>query len=193
MFERLVSYWVYGGFLCSFVLIAFGCVLFRDSPLGFVLGFLHLPAYQWHQLEEHDADRFRHYVNESIGKGRTLLTPQAVFIINVFGVWAVFTVLILLAYTIHIGFALGLAYPTLINAVVHLVPALIHRQSNPGLLTGIGLFLPLSMFTIWTLSHTEGVSVSYHALGLMIGIAIHAAIVVYVLGRLRSQTNARTE
>ena len=85
---RLVDHWVYGGFLSSFVLLACGIVFLGTDSLLMLLLFLHLPAYQIHQWEEHDNDRFRTYANREIGKGREILTPGTVFVVNIFAVWA---------------------------------------------------------------------------------------------------------
>ncbi len=89
MIARLFSSWVYGGALAGVLLL----VLFPLLTAGWVetlwLTFLFLPLYMLHQYEEHDADRFRLFFNTTIGGGREVLTPAAVFVVNVPGVWAV--------------------------------------------------------------------------------------------------------
>jgi hypothetical protein len=49
--------------------------------------FVLLPIYMLHQYEEHDGDRFRLYVNRTVGNGTDVLTPAAVFVINIGAVW----------------------------------------------------------------------------------------------------------
>ena len=131
-YERLTSNWVYGGFLSAFVITALGLVLLRDASLALVLVYLHLPMYQVHQYEEHDGDRFRTWGNDVMGGGRDLLPVTAIFVINIVGVWALFTAVIVGAASYDIGLGLAVVYPTLINAVAHVVPVLVSRKNNPG-------------------------------------------------------------
>lgn len=87
MLDRLLRYWVYGGFIAGLLLLALIPLLSSGWPETLRLTFLFLPLYMLHQYEEHDDDRFRLYINQTIGAGRELLTPLAVFVINIFGVW----------------------------------------------------------------------------------------------------------
>ena len=111
MVQRLIRFWVYGGFLAAFLLLGLLPVYFRSWSVVLVLVFLQLPIYMLHQLEEHDDDRFRKFVNRVIGGGRDILTESAVFVINVPGVWGVNLVSILLACSINPGFGLIGVYP----------------------------------------------------------------------------------
>jgi len=88
MFGRLIANWVYGGFLAGLLLALLAPILVHARPLPLVITFLCLPVYMIHQYEEHDNDRFRQFVNRQIGKGE-VLSPLAVFIINVPGVWGI--------------------------------------------------------------------------------------------------------
>jgi hypothetical protein len=89
MFARLIARWVYGGFLAGLLLLLLTPVLVHSWPDSLVATFLCLPVYMVHQYEEHDNDRFRLFVNQKIGKGRVGLSPLAVFVINVPGVWGI--------------------------------------------------------------------------------------------------------
>ncbi|MEH0071062.1 hypothetical protein V6L77_13230 [Pannonibacter sp. Pt2-lr] len=88
MLDRLQANWVYGGFLAGLVLLAMTSVFTKTWPFPEKLVYLSLPFYMLHQLEEHDADRFRRFVNYVIGRGYDVLTVPMVFIVNVAGVWA---------------------------------------------------------------------------------------------------------
>ncbi|MEM8946358.1 MAG: HXXEE domain-containing protein [Planctomycetota bacterium] len=183
--QRLAANWVYGGFLSAFVIAALGVVLLRDASWALILVYFHLPMYQLHQYEEHEDDRFRTWVNRVIGNHREVLSSNAVLLINIVGVWAVFTVGIVCAAVYQIGFGLAIVYPTLLNGLVHVLPAMVRRQYNPGLGTALLLFLPVSALSIWTVSRADGVGTFHHVVGLLIGVGIHLAIVVHVRRRLR--------
>lgn len=184
-FERLTHGWVYGGFLAGFVLLALLPVFTAGLPLAFLFVALQLPLYMLHQYEEHDDDRFRRFVNREVGGGREVLTPGAVFLINIGGVWLLNVVAIWLAASFGIGFGLVAVYATLVNALVHIVPALVTRRSNPGLTTAVVLFLPLGGVALWLVTATGQAGLGYHLLGLGVAVAVHVGIVGYVVGRRR--------
>lgn len=181
MINRLVSYWVYGGFLAAFLLLGLMPTFTRSWDLALILVFLQLPVYMLHQLEEHDDDRFRRFINELIGGGRDVLSKEAVFVINVPGVWGVNLLSILLAFFLDLGFGLIGIYLTLINGLVHLAQAIRLRRYNPGLVSAILLFLPLGGWALAAVMRTGSVTIGYHLLGLGSAVAIHLAIVGWIL------------
>lgn len=181
MLGRLIANWVYGGFLAGLLLLLLAPVLVRSWPAPLGLTFLCLPVYMLHQYEEHDNDRFRQFVNQRIGKGRDVLTPLAVFVINVPGVWGIIGTSLLLATAVRIGFGLIALYLVLVNGLIHIIDALISRSYNPGLGTAIVLFLPLGGYGIAVIQRAGGASVSMHLIGLLAAIGIHAAIIVHVM------------
>jgi len=180
MINRLISYWVYGGFLASFLLFGLMPVFTRFWDLPLILVYLQLPVYMLHQLEEHDDDRFRCFVNHLIGGGRDVLSKGAVFVINVPGVWGVNLLSILLAFSVDLGFGLIGIYLTLVNALVHAAQAIRLRSYNPGLVSALVLFLPVGGFALAYVSRSESVIVGYHLLGLGSAILIHVAIITWV-------------
>ncbi|HEY6369229.1 MAG TPA: hypothetical protein VIX37_01505 [Candidatus Sulfotelmatobacter sp.] len=118
MFGRLIANWVYGGFLAGPLLLLLAPVLVDSGSAPLLATFLCLPVYMVHQYEEHDNDRFRQFVNQRIGKGE-VLSPLAVFIINVPGVWGIVGISLALAATVGVGFDLITVYVIVVNGVVH--------------------------------------------------------------------------
>src|SRR5580692_812577 len=114
MWDRLIANWVYGGFLAGLLLLLLSPVLVHSWPAPLVATFLCLPVYMIHQYEEHDNDRFRHFVNRQIGKGE-VLSPMAVFVINVPGVWGMVGISLALAATVRVGFGLIAIYLIVLN------------------------------------------------------------------------------
>ena len=181
MLDRLRDHWVYGGFLAGIMLLVLTPVLASGWPMALVLIWLQLPAYMLHQYEEHDADRFRRFVNAIIGGGKEVLTRLDVFVINIAGVWGVDALAFLLAARVHLGLGLIAVYLSLVNAVAHCAQAIALRRYNPGLITAILLILPLGVVTLWVLSGNAQISATDHLIGLGLAILIHAAIVARVV------------
>jgi hypothetical protein len=73
----------------------------------------------------------------------------------------------------------------LVNAVVHVVGAVVKRAYNPGLATAVVLFLPLSIWGLAVVSAVPGVSLVQHAVGLGLALALHAGLAVHVMRRAR--------
>jgi len=186
MWNRLRDNWVYGGFLAALMLLALSPILTEGWSLGLLLIWLHLPAYMLHQYEEHDADRFRQVVNATIGGGKEVLSRADVFIINIGGVWAVYTMAILLAARVHLGLGLVAVYISLVNSIGHLAQAVALRSYNPGLVTSILVFIPLGGAALWVMA--GDVTAMDHLIGAGVAIVLHAAIILRVLSRRHSLT-----
>ena len=183
--DRLYRFWVYGGALAALPLAALIPLLAENWSLPMLLVYAHLPIYMLHQLEEHDDDSFRRFFNKSLGRGYEALTPFAVFLINVPGVWGVIISSLYLAIYVSPGFGMIAAYLVVINAVVHILQAVALRAYNPGLGTAALVFLPVGMVTLLVLTPTTPTPLVWHLVGLAAAIAIHAAIMVHVKLRLR--------
>lgn len=183
MLTRLFDYWVYGGFWAGLMLLALMPVLAEHWSPTFTAIFLLLPIYMLHQYEEHDADRFRLYINRVIGNGTEVLTPFAVFVINIGAVWMLDVVALYLAWQVDLGLGLIAVYLMLVNAVVHIAGALRTRSYNPGLVTAIVLFLPAGSYALWHIEASGAGTQPDHLIGLGIAVAVHVLIVAYALFR----------
>ncbi len=179
MLERFIANWVYGASLFALFLLALAPLLLHGFPPAVAAVFFTLPAYMLHQWEEHDNDRFRLFVNHWIGNDRQALSRLDVFLINVPGVWGVITLSLWLAATINSGYGYVAIYLVLVNAVVHILQAILMRRYNPGTITAVILFLPVGGYA-WFLLNRADASVVYNSLGLAIAIAIHLAIMLRV-------------
>ncbi|SMD14150.1 HXXEE domain-containing protein [Rhizobium sp. RU36D] len=180
MLQRLYGNWVYGGMLAGILLLCLTPLLLSGWSLAMIAVFLQLPVYMLHQYEEHDAGRFGQFINSEIGEGHTVLSDAAIFVINVPGVWGINALSLWLAALFGAGFGLIGIYLTLVNALVHLAPAIRMRMYNPGLVTAAVLFLPVGIWALIAVSAAPGVTVAHHALGLASALFIHAAIVAHV-------------
>ncbi|KQZ99931.1 hypothetical protein ASD64_14110 [Mesorhizobium sp. Root157] len=183
MIGRLFDYWMYGGFLAGIMILALMPILAHGWSTTFTAIFVLLPIYMLHQYEEHDGDRFRLYINRTIGNGAEVLTPAAVFVINIGAVWVLDVAVTYLAWSVDLGIGLAAVYLMLINAIVHMAGAIRSRSYNPGLVTAVVLFLPFSGYASWQIQISGAATTDDHIIGLLIGIAVHAIIVAYALCR----------
>jgi hypothetical protein len=187
VFERLIRNWVYGGFLAGLLLLALTWFLAQDWPLWLTATWLMLPVYMLHQYEEHDADRFRLFTNRHMAGGREVLTPLAVFVINVPGVWGVIVLSFGLAWTVRPGLGLIAVYLVLVNAAVHVAAGLGLRRYNPGLVTAVVLFIPVGLLALRLVTDAGARAVD-HWIGVGVGVAIHLAIILWF--RMKSRVAA---
>ncbi|TPJ45720.1 HXXEE domain-containing protein [Mesorhizobium sp. B2-6-6] len=190
MMKRLVEDWVYGGVLAGLTLCVVAIGLAAQLETAELTVFLLIPIYMLHQYEEHAEDRFRLFVDKMLGGGAPLLTRFDVFVINVPGVWGIYSLVFTLTVTVNAGIGLIAAYTTLINALVHIAQAIRMRSYNPGLITAIVLFVPASIWSILTLS---GSGTGFHILGLTVGLLIHGLIVAHVVRRQRLTQRATVD
>lgn len=179
MLNRIILNWVYGGFMAGLLLLLLAPLLTVSWPAALTATFLLLPIYMLHQYEEHDHDRFRLFFNATMGKGKDVLSPTAVFVTNVPGVWGVITLSLYLAAG-NVGWALIAVYLVLVNALVHIIHAFVFRGYNPGLGTALALFIPFGGYALWQVQSAGGVTPTFHVVGLVTAIAIHAAILLHV-------------
>ncbi len=174
----LYPQWV-GAALCAGVLLLLlipALVMTWDRAV--VLTFLLLPVYMIHQVEEHDRDRFRRFVNREVFGGAEALDEAAILWINIPGVWGVGVASVYAGWIWGAGWGLAMVYLVLVNAVVHIAAGAAKRRYNPGLWTAIVLFVPAGGAALAAIGARPGVGMEQHAAGLGAAVAIHAAIVV---------------
>ena len=176
---------MYGGTLAGVLLLLLAPTLTRGWPAASTATFLLLPIYMLHQYEEHDSDRFRLAINQLVGGGKEVLTPAAVFIINVPGVWGVLGASWVMAARYGVGWSLVAVYLVLVNALGHMAQAIRLQAYNPGLATSVTLFLPFGIYAWWQVYHAGGGTLGYQIVGLGVSVAIHAAILVSVYRKRR--------
>ncbi len=175
--------WVYAGAVG-------GCFYLACLPLQkanwaawSLMLWLQLPLYIAHQLEEHVDDRFLKYVNQHFGGGYELLSPRAVTIINIGGVWCVEFLALYLAHFVEPAYALLAFYLGIVNAVVHILSAVVSRSYNPGLITAAVLLLPGGCWGAMAYSAAFRTSMSDHLECLLFVVVVHVIIVAYMVRR----------
>ncbi|TPJ56630.1 HXXEE domain-containing protein [Mesorhizobium sp. B2-7-1] len=178
----LADYWVIGAGFMAASLIAAAPVVPLSLPVFLI--FLHSPVYMVHQVEEHTGDRFRKFANEHVFGGRDALTAGSVLIINLPFVWGINLLALYAAFLWGPAWGLVAPYIMIVNALAHLVTSARLRKYNPGLVTSVILFLPLSVVTIWMIGWTAGLVPQLT--GAVLAILLHLAIIAGVSARYRS-------
>ncbi|WP_439543634.1 HXXEE domain-containing protein [Hyphomicrobium sp.] len=168
----LETHWVAGALFMSLAFLLLVPVTFAGEGQALLLIFLASPVYMLHQLEEHTGDRFRAYINRTVFGGVQALSVSDVLWINLPGVWGLNFAALYAAHFIDVGWGVAAGYLILINAIAHIGMAVRFRGYNPGLATGIVMFVPFGLATILLVPAT----LSQHAFGFAIALAIHAAI-----------------
>jgi hypothetical protein len=178
----LANHWVAAAGFMALALLALLPLIQAAYALPLVLIFLHSPAYMLHQVEEHAGDRFRTFVNQRVFGGRDALSTTAVLVINIPVVWGLNLAALYAAYFWGTGFGLVAPYAMLINGITHIAAAARFRSYNPGLVTSVLVFLPLSL---WTIIAAGPLDVSFHLCALGLALLLHALIIADVLRRIR--------
>ena len=181
--EWLAGRWVFATGFMAASLLALLPIMLTAFALPLVLIFLHSPAYMLHQVEEHTGDRFRSFVNQRIFGGRDALSVAAVLVINLPLVWGLNLFALYAAYFWGAGYGLVAPYAMLLNGITHIGASARFRCYNPGLVTAVVVFLPLSL---WTLFVVGSVGLGFHLVALFLAVLIHAGIIANVLLRIRA-------
>jgi hypothetical protein len=151
--------------------------------LPLILLYTLLPVYMIHQYEEHAHGRFVEFFNETVGRGREVLTKVSAFWINILEVWVVFLVSFYLARYVALGFAFVPIWLTLFNGLTHVGASLALRRYNPGLYTSLALFFPWGLFLLFYFAGAVASDLLFNAIGVLAAVVGHAVIVVYALRR----------
>jgi hypothetical protein len=180
---EIVAHWPVAALLCPLALAAVAPVGLGTMPAEQFATLAQLPLHMAHQVEEHANDRFRRFVNARFGA--EVLTPEAVAVINLPGVWGVILASFLLGAFVDPGLALIAGYLSVVNALLHLAAWMALGRCHPGLVSALALLLPGGVLGIVVAGAAAGVAAGHHALALAVAAAIHAAIVLHLRARAR--------
>lgn len=181
--------WPAATLFAAYMLLALTPVWIGAMGAALALVLLQLPIYMVHQFEEHTGDRFRKYVNEHTAHCEAL-TKNGTFVINSVGVWGVDLLMIYLAVFVSPAYALAAFYLPLINGTTHILQSILRREYNPGLWTSLVLFWPVAGWGLVYVSRETAAPWTAQALGFGMALAVHAAIIVYVVSRVRRLRSA---
>ena len=180
----IIENWSRAGLLAAVLLLAISPFLFESLGLIGFLVFLQLPAYLFHQYEEHAQGKFKAFVNQLIGGGKELINDAAILWVNVL-VWVVDIAALYLVQYLAPAYGLIAAYLTVINGLVHILGGIALRKYNPGLWTSLFLFLPVGGYCLYVLSQLAEVTLWWHGVSIALVIVFHIVIIISQRPRLQ--------
>lgn len=151
------------------------------------------PMYLVHQFEEHGVDvlgRRYAFLAELCGVlgHEDLLTcpvdPEVVFAVNVGGCHIAFILAVALRRTRPLVAACAWGIP-IVNAVIHVGSAMFHSAYNPGVVTSLVLFAPLTAWMLRVVVQSGAVERRHVLRIIATGVAMHAVLMGSLLLRER--------
>ncbi|MEM1384257.1 MAG: HXXEE domain-containing protein [Pseudomonadota bacterium] len=188
----LAEHWMKIGTFAAPILVFMG---FAARPAGAepvgsdlkLLAVLMAAAYMTHQFEEHWVDALgrlyplRDFLNQALSaafgpEAASAMTPQAIFFINTSVVWLA-AFLAIWGAPDHVFPALAMAGVIIVNGVAHIGQAIAAGAYNPGLITAILLFLPVSLAVfraVWVNGQAGAIQI---AAGIAWGFLAHVILI----------------
>ncbi len=151
-----------------------------------LLGWTLLPVYMIHQFEEHYIDlkgekyAFQKYFCNFLGYTNIDECPgdkEFIFSVNVPGLYTA-GILAGLLNNIKPIVAGGFAAVILINAIAHILTSIKQKKYNPGILTSLVLFIPVSLYYFYEMKKQNKLSNADIGISLFIGILYHLVILL---------------
>ena len=192
--DFLTEHWMkVGTFMAPFLLLV-GLSLSNETTQNDAraVSLLLLIVYIVHQFEEHRIDLYgrsyafkpnlNEFLSDILGRPtvQEFMSDTSVFVINTSLVWLV-GALAIWRGSQHVFAALCMASIVVVNAISHLGAALIAGSYNPGLLTGVVLFLPIGIGAYVLLGHTAKPSRRIILASLAWGLIAHVLMISGVL------------
>jgi hypothetical protein len=167
-------------FLAAYLSLMLVLFVRNDYPL---LIWARLPAYFLHEFEEYVLPGgflkwFNRHALHSPADDWPL-TPLIALWLNVPIIFIAFPISGVLATEFGLNYGLWMAYFAVVNASGHLIMSFIFRGYNPGLIVSALLNIPLGIYTIGYLISNHLVSTFANTVGLLVGIALQLAVMVY--------------
>lgn len=157
-----------------------------NDYLAKTLGWLLLPTYMIHQFEEHGIDfkgekyAFQKFFCNFLGYNDIDKCPgdeKFIFSVNVPGLYIAGLIAGFLNNIRPIA-AGGFAAVILINALVHIFGSIKKKQYNPGVVTSLLLFIPVSIYYFYEMNRIKKLSKIDIGICLFIGILYHVVLIL---------------
>lgn len=157
-----------------------------NEYLGKILGWILISTYMIHQFEEHGIDikgekySFQKSFCKFFGYNNVNKCPgdeKFIFSVNVPGLYIAGIIAGLFNNTRPIA-AGGFAAVLLINAFAHSFGSIRIKEYNPGLMTSLLLFIPISIYYFYKMYQIKKLSKTDIGLCILIGILYHIVIIL---------------
>lgn len=155
------------------VLAVLSPLMFKAYGLAVLLVCLQLVIYLFHQYEEHAHGKFKEFANRLLAGGQPKIGDTPIFWVNILGVWGLYLLVMYAAALDNPAWGLIAADTTLVNGLLHIAAAIATRRYNPGLITSLGLFLPVSLYTLSVINPLPATTPTHHLIGLAAALLVH--------------------
>lgn len=140
--------WPQAGVLIAAMLLLIAPAIDRTMGRAVLLIYTWLPLYMVHQYEEYPLGHFLAWIRRAMPRDAAFLTERKVALINLGIVWLLYVLAFYAAWAGNAAVALYAPYLAGVNGIVHVIWWVRFRGYNPGLVTGVLLFLPCAFYTI---------------------------------------------
>ncbi|NRB82607.1 MAG: HXXEE domain-containing protein [Winogradskyella sp.] len=168
-------------FIAIYLIIILPLYLLKSDYAVFLI-WLQFAVYLLHQFEEYILPGgFVKFFNNKVlqsDKDNYPLDDRASFWINIPIIFIAFPLSAILASCIDISIGIWTAYFSIINALSHVVMFFKHRY-NPGFFVSLFLNIPVGTYTVFYFDDHGIISTNAQLIGLMIGVLIQAAVMIY--------------
>ena len=182
MMEWLYRNWYKSTIFIAIYLIIILLLFLLKSDYALFLIWIQFAVYLLHQFEEYILPGgFVKFFNNKVlqsDKDNYPLDDRASFWINIPIIFIGFPLSAILAGYVDISLGIWTAYFSIINAISHVGMFFKHRY-NPGFFVSLFLNIPVGVYTIYYFHAQNIISRNEQLIGLVIGVLIQAAVMVY--------------
>lgn len=190
--EKVYSHWSKVTLAIGLVILGILIALHNAIELKLWLLWFNLALYSLHQFEEHSyPGHFKEAMNTMLsGNNQTPMNDWDVLFINVFYVWILGPILIVL-YSISAIFPSALLVVIIVNTALHIGAGIRFRKYNPGLFFSLVVNLPVALYTAILFFMTMGPGEV--AVAVVGGIIIHATVFIYIMAKRKKRLHPHTQ
>jgi hypothetical protein len=144
-----------------------------------ILPWLFPLAYLIHVTEEYLGGKALQTATDANLKGVNLTASQFIIINGIAFLLFLFLIFLAQKFKFPDWLLVCLATVMFINAISHTISTVVRAQYNPGLITGLLIFLPLGVLTLFGLK--ARMSAQRYLTAMVVGIATHAVVTLLAL------------
>jgi hypothetical protein len=190
--EKIFAHWSKATLILGFLILVLLIVYFNAIQFKFWLLWFSLFLYSLHQFEEHAyPGHFKETMNKILsGTEESPMTDGDVFFINIFYVWILGPIFILLSPVSAI-FPSCVLIMIITNTALHIGQGIRLRKYNPGLAFSIFANLPVALYA--AILFFESMSAGDIAIAVVGGILLHATVFMYIMAKRRKVLKSAKE
>lgn len=146
------KYWsAFGGMFAVGIIVAILANSKHILPIESLM-WIHFAMMLFHQFEEYSIPgKFKEFYNANIWNKNPItkfqLNDKGILVVNVALAWTGYFIAAIYGQKI-LWLTIGLAGVTIVNGIMHTLMFILLRKYNPGLITGLLMFIPFGLFLL---------------------------------------------